>query len=233
MPVLLLARGDQVSRSMLKQAIEARYGHSAPMIETTKIDLKGRSRVKLPFTTTWMPVEATVYVKFPSAIRWDFTMRPVGLPVSNMSEAFDGSALRRTRVLRSSEVNTDTGLLHSLRARLWSMAVMLLTPLPDPSVEVRMLGETTLVVENTQTDIRVNLQLNADKTVHQIGTVCFNPLTEKEQIYTLRATHGQELIGDIMFPRQIEVLWDDEVESELNPVSIETNLSLDDSFFRI
>ena len=69
--------------------------------------------------------------------------------------------------------------------------------------------------------------------MHQIGTVCFNPLTEKEQIYTLRATHGQELIGDIMFPRQIEVLWDDEVESELNPVSIETNLSLDDSFFRI
>ncbi len=233
MPVLLLARGDQVSRSMLKQAIEARYGHSAPMIETTKIEMKGRSRVKLPFTSTWMAIETTVYVKFPSAIRWDYVVRPVGLPVSSMSEAFDGSTLRRTRMLRSPEVNTDTGLLHSLRSRLWSMAVMLLTPLSDPAIQVRRLNDTTLAVENTETEIRVNLMLNEDMTVKQIATVCYNPLTEREQVYCLRATNGQEMIDGLMFPRQIDVLWDDELDLEMTPVSIETNPVLEDSFFRI
>ena len=34
MPVLLLARGDQDSKSLLRRAIEARYGLGPPAIET-------------------------------------------------------------------------------------------------------------------------------------------------------------------------------------------------------
>ena len=63
--------------------------------------------------------------------------------------------------------------------------------------------------------------------------VCYNPLTEREQVYCLRATNGQEMINGLMFPRQIDVLWDDELDLEMTPVSIETNPVLEDSFFRI
>ncbi|MBE2269705.1 MAG: hypothetical protein IAE80_15825 [Anaerolinea sp.] len=233
MPVLLLARGDQQSRALLRVAIEARYGHSAPPIETVKIDLKGKSRVKLAFAWTWMPIDATVFVKFPSALRWDFTARPVGLPVTTISETYDGESLQRSRMLRSAEVDTDGHVLRSSEARLWTIAVMLLTPLSDPAIQVSTSGVDQLDVENTATGSRVTLSLNPDKTLQCVTTTCYNPATEREQRYTLRLTGGQALINDLMLPRQIDVLWDDELDMEMTPVSVETNFPLADDFFKL
>lgn len=233
MPVLLLARGDLPSRTLLRQAIEARYGHSAPAIETLKIEMKGRSRIKLGFASTWMPVETTVYVKFPSSIRWEYTMRPVGLPVSTTSEAYNGDTLHRTRRLRGAVVETDSLMLRSSQTRLWTVAVMLLTPLSDPDVLVRLLDPDTLEVENTETNNRVQLVLNPDKTLNRITTLCYNPTAEREQVYTLRAVGGQLPVDTLMLPRQIDVLWDDELDVELTPTRVEMNLLLEDSFFKI
>lgn len=233
MPVLLLSRGDPASRELLKGAITARYGLSAPTIETVRIDLKGKSRVKLPFGNPWMPVDTTLYVKFPSAIRWEFTLRPVGLPVNTTSEAFDGAALSRSRVLRGAAVNTESALLRSSRARLWTIAVMLLTPLSDPAIHVRMLDNSTLAVEHAEMGINVTLALNEDKTLNQITTTCYNPVTERDQVYSLRAADGQRMIDDLMLPCQIAVYWDDELELEMSPVKVETNPPLAEDFFRL
>ncbi len=233
MPVLLLARGDQASRTLLRQAIEARYGHSAPMIETLKIDFKGKMRVKVAFTSTWMPIDAAVCIKFPSAIRWDVTMRPAGLPVNTLSEAFDGESRRRSRVLREATVDTGTESLKSSQARLWSVAVMLLTPLSDPAIQVSRVDDETLEVENTESGIHVNLTLNEDKTLNQITTPCYNPDTEREQVYRLRVSGGQCMIDDLMLPRKIEVLWDDELDMEISPLNVEINPTFAEDFFKI
>ena len=89
MPVLLLARGDQDSKMMLRHAIEARYGLGPPAIETLKLQLKGRTRAKIGPVAAWVPLEGTAYFKFPFSIRWNFTMRPGGVALSSGEEAFE------------------------------------------------------------------------------------------------------------------------------------------------
>src|SRR5690349_10616716 len=95
MPVLLLARGDQESRTLLRRALEARYGLGPPAIETLKLQLKGRTRMKIGPVATWVPLEGTAYFKFPFFIRWNFTMRPAGVALSSGEEAFDGEVCRK------------------------------------------------------------------------------------------------------------------------------------------
>ena len=90
MPVLLLARGDQESKALLRRAIEARYGLGPPVLETLKLQMKGRVRAKVGPVTTWIPLEVTAYFKFGFSARWDYTARPVGVAVSSGTEAFDG-----------------------------------------------------------------------------------------------------------------------------------------------
>lgn len=233
MPILLLSRGDQDSRNLLKQAITARYGHSAPMIDTVKIDLKGRSRVKLAFASTWMHTDATLFVKFPSSIRWDFTVRPVGLPVTSSSEAFDGEALRRSRMLRGAEVHTDTAALRSSQSRIWMVAVMLLTPLSDPAVQLAIKADNLLEVTHTTLGVCVHLLLNDDKTLNRVTTRCYNPLTEREQLYTLQAEGGQHVVNNVMLPSQINVLWDTELDMEMMPLHVDINPPLNEDFFKL
>ncbi len=60
MPVLLLARGDQESKALLRRAIEARYGLGPPVLETLKLQLKGRARAKVGPVTTWVPLTEVV-----------------------------------------------------------------------------------------------------------------------------------------------------------------------------
>ncbi|MCC6805521.1 MAG: hypothetical protein IT319_21755, partial [Anaerolineae bacterium] len=73
MPVLMLARGDQDSKNLLRHAIEARYGLGPPAMDTLKVEMKGRARTKVGPVATWIPVEGAACFRFPHASRWDYT----------------------------------------------------------------------------------------------------------------------------------------------------------------
>ncbi len=231
MPVLLLARGDQPSRTLLRHAIESRYGLGPPVLETLQLELKGRTHAKIGLFAMWMPLEGTVYLKFPNQMRWNFTVRPMGMMAQQYSFSFDGQVCRRGGSHVSLIDNPDG--IASARARIWAMSGVLLTPLAEEFVELRSTGEHSFEALNHQTQASMLLHLNDDFTLQCTGTDCLNPSSGKQQHYELRVSEGQGMVSDLMLPRKLSILWDDQVNVELTPTAVQSNLALDESLFRL
>ena len=233
MPVLLLARGDQESKSLLRHAIEARYGLGPPAIETLMVQLKGRTRAKIGPVAAWVPVEATAYLKFPFSMRWNFTMRPAGVSLSSSEAAFDGAVCRMRHNHEPMTVVSDAQQVESSKARVWTAGAILLMPLAEHYVELSMGTERQLDATNTETRTTTRLTLHEDHTLDSTTTECFNPATGKRQNFSIQLSEGQEVVGDLMLPRKISVCWDNQPEYELTPVAVEINGAYNDALFRL
>jgi len=232
MPVLLLARGDQPSRLLLRHAIEARYGLGPPALDTLKIDFKGRVRAKIGPVVTWMPLEGTVYCKLPFTVRWNYTTRPAGVALRSGAFAFDGTVARR-RSGGDVSVIEDAAEVESTRARLWTISALLLTPLAEHFVELRAVGERAFDATNDEAKVTARLQLHEDHTLESTSIECLNPANGTTQAYTARVAEGQKLVGDLILPSLFSLGWDNQAEMELAPLSAQTNPPLEDSLFRL
>lgn len=233
MPVLMLARGDQDSKTLLRHAIEARYGLGPPAIETLKVEMKGRARARVGPVNTWMALEAVACFKFPHAVRWDYTMRPVGIPINSGAESCDGTACRKRENRDKVTVIEDAGRVASTQARLWAICAVLLMPLAEHFVELKVAGERALDATHTETGITAHLQLQEDYTLDFASTKCLNPTSGKTQVYSLRMSGGQAVVDELMLPRKIDTYWDDQPEMELTPTTVVSNPAVDDGFFRL
>lgn len=222
MPVLLLCRGDEQSRSALKYAIETRYGVSPPVIERINIDFDGRARIQVGPIQSWVPVSARASFAFPTSLRWDFTVKPLGLPVQRGAEAFDGNSYTVMRSGRANEV-LDEEIIFSLRCRLWAIAATLLTPLSDFDITLEMPDEQHLCAVNQIMQERICLTLNADGTIRSVSTKCTNPDNNKIQEFRLTLSSEMTEIGEILMPAQITASWDEGVSFEVRPKKVVIN----------
>lgn len=233
MPVLLLARGDAQAKDLLRRAIEARYGFSPPAVDSLEIDFKGRVRAKVGPITTWVPVGIMARFRFPKAMRWDFTVRPVGVTVQRGVEAFDGTTFRHVRGGSAPSVIDNTAMISSLQRRLWAMAAVLLTPLGEHFVELKAIGSNSLEATNTLIKDCVTLRLRADSSLERVDVKCLNPDSEKEQLFNLRLSQEQAPINDMMLPRKISAFWDDAPYFEVEPGRVENNPTFSDAVFSL
>ncbi|HVU10025.1 MAG TPA: hypothetical protein VHD90_02055 [Phototrophicaceae bacterium] len=233
MPVLLLARGDQPSRTLLRRAIEARYGLGAPALETCKLEVKGRARAKIGPVATWVTLEGTSYLKFPFLLRWNFSMRPAGVAITSSALAFDGEVARRRDGKDRVTVVEGAAEAVSMRARLWAVCAALLTPLTEHYVELKTIDARSFEARHTEAKIAARLHLHDDDTLDFTATECLNPASGTQETFTLQLSDGQTMFGDLMMPRKIAVLWGDQAEIEIAPVKAECNIPLDDSLFRL
>lgn len=232
MPVLLLAQGDPQARDLLRRVIEARYAVSPPALENVSIDFKGRVRTKVGPLMTWVPLHIRASFRFPTAIRWDFTARPAGVPVRHGIEAFDGSTYRQTRG-KTSELIADPQIVHSLRHRLWAIAAVLLTPLGEHFVRLQTSGEGSLDATNTALGDTVHLFIRPNYTVEQAQVNCLNPESGQMQQFSLHLSPEQAPVNDIMLPCKISAFWDDQPYYDVEPVHIENHTMLADEVFTL
>lgn len=226
MPVLLLSRGDTQGKDLLRRAIEARYGFSPPALETLQLMLSGRIHSRLGPVSTWLAFDATLRLRFPLALRQDYRLRFLGLPVRTGLEVFDGMVYRV-----NDEVITDSRLVASMQRRAWAFSALVLTPLAEQYVEILYVDDSTIEVINTETDDKAVINLNDDHTVNRITVTTINPNTGGEATYTLMLAAEQADIGDLIFPTKITVAWDDVPFAEVEPVSTTANPDLPDDFF--
>lgn len=233
MPVLLLCHGDKSARDLLRAAIEARYGRLPPVLESLEVSFVGRARVKVGPVHTWVPVESSAYFVFPNRLRWDFTVKPMGMSVQRGSEAFDGETYLSIRGNSAPRVITHPEHLIGMRRRLWAIAATLLTPLSEAFVRLTAKNETCFSAENTELGDAVTLCVSPDR--HKLTSVevsCHNPETQREQSLQLRLATAQGPVGDLIMPSQINLDWDDKPLYELIPQATRVNPSLADSLFR-
>ncbi len=232
MPVLLLARGDQESRNLLRRAIEARYGLGPPAIESLKLELKGRVRTKIGPVAAWIPLEGIAYFKFPFSVRWNYTTHTAGLVRSDNADGFDGSVCRQ-RHGSQTRVFADAASVASARAQLWALSGLLLMPLSEPYVELRASGAHSLDAVNHDCTVTAHLQLNEDYSLGFATTECLNPATRRQQTFALRLNEGQKVVGGLMLPGKITLERDNHAEMEVTPVAAEINPPLDEAIFRL
>jgi len=231
-PVLLLAQGDPQAKDLLRRAIEARYAMSPPAIENLRLDMNGRVRTKIGPIMTWVPLHIRASFNFPSAVRWDFTVRPVGVPVQRGCEAFDGSVYRQSRGRRS-EIIDNPDIIYSLRHRVWAMAAVLLTPLGEHFVKLETAGTGELDATNVKLGGTVRLKLRGDYTLEQVQVNCLNPESGRTQLFTMALSAEQQPVDGIMMPRRIQAFWDDQPYYEVEPTHIENRTEIASEVFSL
>jgi hypothetical protein len=232
-PVLLLAQGDPEAKMLLRKAIEARYGINPPVIESLRIDFKGRARAKVGPVTTWVPVDATAQFRFPTAMRWDFTVKPVGVTVQRGIEAFDGLVYRRSRGSNAPTIIDAQEHIDSMQSRLWAIAGLLLTPLGDHFVKLTSAGGINFSALNTKLGDAVKVCLRDNNTIEELRVNCLNPDSEKQQEFVMRLSEEQAPVNDLMLPRKISTFWDDEPFYEVEPVSVKNNPEIAEAVFTL
>lgn len=234
MPVLLLCYGDPQAKDLLRKAIEARYGPTPPAIESLTIRFKGRARRKLGPVKAWVPTDSETYFLFPSHIRWDFVVKPMGLPVQKGVEAYDGGVFHSVRGGGSPSVIKDEDVKISMRRRLWAISALFLTPLSDPSVKLTAIDGQSFQAENAKLDDAVTtLVLRDDKRLDYVQVRGINPESDKEQTLKMQLSETQKPVNGLMMPETISAYWDDELSFELEPIDADLNPPLEREVFTL
>ncbi|MGQ9888345.1 MAG: hypothetical protein ACUVSX_07635 [Aggregatilineales bacterium] len=233
MPVLLLAQGDPRAKDLLRRAIEARYGASPPAIESLDIEMKGRARARIGPVAAWIPLEIQARFRFPSAMRWDFIARPVGVAVQRGVDAFDGAVYRRQRGSDPPDVIQDQNLVQSVQCRLWVLAALFLTPLGEHFVRLSHTDDHSFEAANTLINDAVRLRLRPNFALEQVEVTCLNPDSGRHQRFSLRLSAEQGPVDGMMLPRKISAFWDDEPYFEAEPVRVVSNSDIADGVFAL
>lgn len=233
MPVLLLAQGDARAKDMLRKAIEGRYGLRPPALESLKLQLKGRAPAKVGPITTWVPFEAVTQFRFPRSLRWDYTVKMVGVQFANGLEVFDGVNYHSMQSGKPLEVSDNAGMVTSMQRRLWSVAALFLTPLGEQYSKLEAKSDKELQVTHTQLNSVVTLHLRADQSLEYVETSCLNPDTQKEQLYTVMLSEDQVSLNDVILPAKISAFWDDDPFFEAHPTLVELNPAIPDNVFTL
>jgi hypothetical protein len=231
MPVLLLAQGEPQARDLLRRAIEARYGLRPPVLDSLKLNFHGRTRVRLGPVNAWVPVSAEATFRFPDAMRWDFTVRPLGLPVQRGVEAYDGHqyySVRGGRVLDAD----DAAQLESLRRRLWAIAAMLLTPLSNTFVRLHSDSDHRLIAINTHLQDSASITLRPDRSVEQVEVTCVNA-DGYVGTHTMRLSEDHVTLGDLILPTKVHAFWNNEPHFEVEAEGAVCNPSIESGLFRL
>lgn len=223
MPILLLAYGDPVAKNLLKKALEARYGLHPIALEALQIHFKGRARVKLGPMVTSVPVDSTAYFQFPNAMRWDFTVKPLGLPIQRGIEALCDGEYRQGRGNKTPSIVTDEASINYLRRRLWAIAAILLTPLGEGFVKLSQNGPDSFNATNTQINDQVSVYLRPNGTIEGVQVECVNPDTQRLQKFVMQLSEALIEIDGILLPAKVEAFWDQELAFEIEPISLIAN----------
>lgn len=233
MPVLLLARGDAAARDMLKRAIEVRYGHRPPVIESLRLDFKGRARVKVGPIPTWVPLEITAQFKLPDAMRWDFVAKPAGVAVRRGVESYDGTTLRTLRGNGKPDTIEEQPVIDAAQKRLWAIAALLLTPLGDHFVELSTIGERAFAAKNTQLDIAVDVYLKEDDRIDYVAIDAFNADVKEQQRLYLSAEDELLSLDEFVIPKKIAAKWGDTPWFEVEPAEAKNNPTIGEDVFTL
>lgn len=230
MAVLLLAHGDAEAKTKLRKAIESRYGLRPIALDSLVMTLKGRTRAKVGPVQAWVPFEAKVSLRFPCMMRWESTLKPLGLPAQNTLEMFHQKAYYAKRGGKTQRYHNHDEIA-LLRQRLWAVAAGLLTPLSDMAVKVIDQPNHCFVALNTSNQDSVRVCLRPDYTVESVETQSINPDNGTKQSYRILLSPNIIEVGDLFVPARMQIYWDDTHTMDIEPTAIESNIELPESLF--
>lgn len=233
MPVLLLSSGDPQAKTLLRNAVDARYGFRPPALETLHLHFHGRVQSKIGPLSSWLNMEIQARFKFPSSLHWEYTVRAAGIAVRQGAEAYDGVRYRRKSGSGILSDETDPNVLASFQRRLWAVSAALLMPLTEQAVVLKSTGGRTFEATHRETNNTARLTLAPDYALQSVQIDCFNASEGKEQTFKLALSPEKIALGDLILPAKILAAWDREPMMELEPTAGSMNTMLTDRLFAL
>lgn len=233
MPVLLLAQGDLAAKDILKGAIQARYGTRPPMLETMRIDFRGRASMKIGEARQFMPIDVTALFRFPNAMRWDLVVRPPGGVARRLIESTDGHSFYLSPDGKAPRLVTNAQQQHSMVRRMWAFAAMMLSPMSEMYVRLTEIDQTHFKATHLRFSDSVYVKVDGLSRLAQVHTHCLNPHAMRQQAYTLSFAKQQALVDGLNLPTKLRVSWDKRPFMELRPYAVEQDIHIPDSIFRV
>lgn len=228
MPVLLLCRGDNESKDLLRSAIESRYGYGPPAIETLSLRFDGTIHTRVGPSHMKLPLNLQAHFRFPYAFHTDYSAKMMGVAVKHQIEMFDGENYARGT---DTQIITNPEEITSRRQRVWLMSAMLLTPLTEHYVTLEFINDLEFSATHRDTEDKANIFLKPDYTVDYMYVDCLNPDTGKQQRYTLRVADGHTTVDELILPTKLHITWDDDPFIDLHPATAEVNPELPETLF--
>lgn len=233
MPVLLMARGDQEARDLLKKAIQARYGLRPIAIDTLLLSFSGQVQMRIGPINTWVPLEANAAFDFPDAMRWDTVAKPMGgIAVQRWVECYDGQRLYMSRGRDKAQTSDSTMLVESAQRRLWAMAALMLMPLGEHFVTLKQDGERSLIATNTELGASAKICFDERYWIQSVSVDCYNGETNSVQTFTLQIDNELVSFEDVLLPKTIQAYWDDQLWYEVVTTAARVNLVLPPDTFK-
>lgn len=230
MAVLLLAHGDAEAKIKLRKAIESRYGLRPIALDSLVTSFKGRTRTKVGPMQAWVAFEAKVSMRFPDMMRWENTLKPLGLPAQNTLELLHNNVyyVKRSNKTQRYQNQNEVGLL---RQRMWAITAGLLTPLSDMAVKVIDQPDQCFIAQNTANQDSVRVCLRPDYTVESVETQSINLENGTKQTYRIMLSPNVVEVGDLLIPARMQVYWDDVHTMDIEATAIQSNVELAESLF--
>lgn len=233
MPVLLLAQGDLPAKNLLKSAIKARYGMKPPILDSVRLDFRGRASVKVGRARRFVPVDATALFRFPNAMRLDFVLRPPGRMAQRIIESTDGAHFYYTPDGKSPRMVTDSQHQHSMVRRMWMLANLMLVPMSDMHVRLTETGPRSFKATHIRYNDSVQVNLDGIHRMDHMQVHCLNPRLMRQQAYTIALTKQQLDVDGLRLPSKMRVYWGKTPAMELAPYTVEQDITIPDSIFRV
>jgi hypothetical protein len=79
----------------------------------------------------------------------------------------------------------------------------------------------------------IMVRTNSDQRVECVHTVCYNPSTQTEQVYSLLPSPDLIEVDGLVLPKTLRAYWDENILFELQPIAAEAGLVVPESMFRL
>ncbi len=229
MSTLLLTQGDPDALNLLRRAIAARYFVSPPALESLRVDYSGRGHITLGRVRSWVPLEATLYFHFPDAMRWNYAVRPLGVPLRRGTGSFVNGVFYSEQ--QPTPVSRSTMLEH-LRLSIWAMGALMLTPLSESTIHLQSQTSRSFIIHNTQNGDQFEVLLYDDYMIRAIRFSSPMIPDEARQQISILPSRDQTVLDGLTVPRKVEVLRGDNLLYEADVVNAAANPRLPSAFFR-
>ncbi len=229
MSTLLLTQGDPAALNLLRRAIAARYFISPPALESLRVDYRGRGHVKLGHMHSWVPLEAVLFFHFPDSMRWNYTIKPLGVTLRRGS----GSFVKGTFYSEQQPAPvTHSTMLEHLRLSIWAMGALMLTPLSQPTIYLESRTDHSFIIHNTENEDQFEVLLYDDYLVRAIRFSSPMLSEETRQPISICPSREQTVLDGLTVPRRVEVLRGSTLLYEADVANVAANPMLSTSFFR-
>lgn len=234
MPFLLLAQGDTIGLDLLKKLVDNRYGGSPPSIDSIRVRYEGWSAAQLGPFPLRAKVTATAEYRFPFQMRWSFHVRILRFLQNRYTMAFDGTTVYEEQRGRVSST-TDEAQVQSARARVWSEAAYLVSPLiADHDVHVQSIDPHTFEAQAPgHPEIKATVRLDEENALDAVEIKRMDPNDNALKLQRIEPGGGLVQVDGLLLPAEMRRYWEGRLFMTLSPIAVELNPELDESMFRL